>query len=184
VNDGWAKLVQRPLVPYAERNSEECQMKAQARNKFSHIPTRLGLILALVAVALGAMVVAVAWAQPGNPDPDPDPGTHSAPVTTSVSITYDEPIDAATVTSRTFAVHAMQTGLVGGIHSVEGNTIRVAPVSPFYPGELVQATATTHTPPASLASIPSRPPCGSSEPRRMSAAACTLTATTLAPATT
>jgi hypothetical protein len=115
------------------------------RNKFSHVPTRLGLILALVGVALGAMVATVAWAQPGNPDPAPDPGTHSAPATTGVSITYDESIDAETVTSHTFAVHGMQTGLVTGVHSVQDSTILVTPINPFHPGELVQATATTHT---------------------------------------
>ena len=119
-------------------------MKALA-NKFSCVPTRLGLILALVVAALGVMVATVAWAQPGSPDPDPDPGTHSAPVTTTVSISYDEPISAATVTSRTFAVHAMQTGLVTSSHSVQGSTIVVAPIHSFHPGELAQTTATTHT---------------------------------------
>jgi hypothetical protein len=120
-------------------------MKAQARHKFTHVPTRLGLTLALVVVGLGVMVTTVAWARPGNPDPDPDPGTHSAPAATTVSITYDEPISAATVTSRTFAVHGMQTGLVTGVHSAQNSTILVAPINPFHPGELVQATATTHT---------------------------------------
>jgi hypothetical protein len=120
-------------------------MKAQIRQKFTRVPTRLGLILALVGVALGVIVAAVAWAQPGNPDPDPDPGTHSAPAITSVSITYDESINAATVTSHTFAVHGMQAGLVTGVHSVQDSTILVTPIKPFHAGELVQATATTHT---------------------------------------
>jgi hypothetical protein len=120
-------------------------MKIQTRQKFTHIPTRLGLILALVGVALGVMVATAVWAQPGNPDPDPAPGTHSAPATTTISITYDEAIDAATVTSRTFAVHGMQAGLVTGVHSVQDSTILVTPINPFHAGELVQATATTHT---------------------------------------
>ena len=118
-------------------------MKAQA-TKLTY-STRLGLILALVVVALGVMVATVAWAQPGDPDLDPDPGTHSAPVTTTVSISYDEPISAATVTSRTFAVHGMQTGLVTSTHSVQDSTIVVTPIKRFHPGELVQATATTYT---------------------------------------
>jgi len=61
--------------------------------------------------------------------------------------TYDEPISATTVTSRTFAVHAMQTGLLTATHGVAnaGNTIVVTPTHIFHPGELVQTTATTDT---------------------------------------
>ena len=119
-------------------------MKTQEKSDLC-ILTRLGLIQALVVMALGVMVATIAWAQPGDPDPDPDPGTHSAPATTSVSITYDELIDAATVTSRTLAVHGMQTGLVTASHSVQDSTIIATPINPFHAGELVQATATTHT---------------------------------------
>lgn len=96
-------------------------------------------------MAPAVLAATVVWAQPGNPDPDPDPGTHTAPVTTTVSITYDEFIDAATVTSRTFAVHGMHSGLVTATHSVQDGSIIAAPINPFYAGELVQATATTHT---------------------------------------
>ncbi len=38
----------------------------------------------------------------------PPRNSHTAPPTTTVSITYDEPISAAKVTSRTFAVHGVQ----------------------------------------------------------------------------
>ena len=82
---------------------------------------------------------------PGNPVTDPVSNTHIAPPTTTVSITYDEDIDAATVSTRTFAVHAMQTGLLTQTYGVDGGTISLTPIRPFKPGELVQASATTGT---------------------------------------
>jgi uncharacterized repeat protein (TIGR01451 family) len=83
---------------------------------------------------------------PGNPILYPSPITHTAPLTTVVSITYDEPIDPTTVTSVTFAVHGMQSGLVTATHDViNGSTIIVTPTRPFHEGELVYAIATTRT---------------------------------------
>ncbi len=111
-------------------------------------PTRfLSIILALgLGLTLTiAVFELVGLAAPGNPIPDPPPNSHTAPLTTSVSITYDEPISPATVTSHTFAVHAMQSGLVTATHSVSGGTIVVTPTRPFHQGELVYAIATTHT---------------------------------------
>jgi len=105
------------------------------------IAASLGLVLAL------GMLVLVGLAQPGNPDPEPDPNTHTAPPTTTVSITYDEPINPSTVTSHTFAVYGMQSGLVTAVHGVisGGYTIVVTPTNAFFSGELVQASATTAT---------------------------------------
>jgi uncharacterized repeat protein (TIGR01451 family) len=71
--------------------------------------------------------------------------SHTAPLTTSVSITYDEAMSATTVTTKTFAVHAMQTGLLSQVYSVNGETIALTPASALKPGELVQASATTGT---------------------------------------
>jgi len=82
---------------------------------------------------------------PGNPVTDPVGNTHTAPPTTTVSITYDEDIDEATVSTRTFAVHAMQTGLLTQAYGVDGGTISLTPLRPFKPGELVQVSATTGT---------------------------------------
>ncbi|MCP4537983.1 MAG: DUF11 domain-containing protein [Chloroflexi bacterium] len=77
----------------------------------------------------------------------PPPNGHTSPPTGTVSITYDQPIDAFTVTSHTFAVHAMQTGLVTAWPWLAdlGRTIIVTPTRAFHAGELVQATATTAT---------------------------------------
>jgi hypothetical protein len=54
-------------------------------------------------------------------------------------------MDAATVSTQTFAVHAFQTGLLTATYDVQGGSIILTPTRPFFPGELVQTTATTHT---------------------------------------
>jgi hypothetical protein len=85
---------------------------------------------------------------PSNPILYPSPNTHTVPITTVISITYDEPIDPTTVTSVTFAVHGMQSGLVTATHGVanaDGRTIVLTPTHPFHQGELVYAIATTRT---------------------------------------
>jgi hypothetical protein len=82
---------------------------------------------------------------PGNPTLTPISNTHTAAATTTVAISYDEAIDAATVTTATFAVHAAQTGLLTQTYHVGGGTISLAPLQPFKAGELVQVSATTGT---------------------------------------
>ncbi len=99
----------------------------------------MGLILTAVPLII------IGRAAPGNPQLFPPRNSHTALPTTTISITYDEPLDASTVNSRTFAVHAMQTGLVTATHGVNGNAIVVTPTRAFHPGELVQTTATTNT---------------------------------------
>jgi uncharacterized repeat protein (TIGR01451 family) len=99
-----------------------------------------------LGLALGAgLLMLTGSAAPGNPVLDPPPNSHTAPLTTTVSIVYDELIDPATVTSRTFAVYGMQSGLVTTTHAVHGATIVVTPTRPFHQGELVYAVATTRT---------------------------------------
>ncbi|MGB0386777.1 MAG: FG-GAP-like repeat-containing protein [Ardenticatenaceae bacterium] len=75
----------------------------------------------------------------------PHPTGHTVSLTSAVSVTYDENIDSTTVNSQTFAVHAMQSGLLGEVYSVSGGEIKLTPNSPFKPGELVQVSATTGT---------------------------------------
>ncbi|MBN1657018.1 MAG: VCBS repeat-containing protein, partial [Anaerolineae bacterium] len=98
-----------------------------------------------LALALAFALSAAALAAPGNPAVSPAPNTHTAPLTTTVSIAYDEAIDPATVDQHTFAVHAMQSGLVQGSYGVQGGTVVLTPTRPFHQGELVYATATTGT---------------------------------------
>jgi uncharacterized repeat protein (TIGR01451 family) len=111
--------------------------------KIRQLLTTLALGLGLT-LAVG-LLVHTGWAAPGNPVLHPPRNSHNAPLTTTVSITYDELMDPATVNNRTFAVHGMQSGLVTGIHSVHGGTIIVTPTRPFHQGELVYAVATKST---------------------------------------
>ncbi|MEZ4730413.1 MAG: FG-GAP-like repeat-containing protein [Caldilineaceae bacterium] len=67
--------------------------------------------------------------------------SHAATVTTPVSITFDQPIAAATVNTRTFAIHATQSGQRLQSYSTDGATLTFTPNQPFKPGELVQVTA-------------------------------------------
>jgi hypothetical protein len=66
----------------------------------------------LVASESQAAPVARPVQSPSNPVIVPARNTHTSRPTTTVSITYDEDINAATVSTRTFAVHAMQGGLL------------------------------------------------------------------------
>lgn len=68
----------------------------------------------------------------------PPPNVHAVPLTSVVSITYDEPVSVATVSTGTFAVHAQVLG-------VNGSTISLTPTQVFKPGELTVASATTGT---------------------------------------
>jgi uncharacterized repeat protein (TIGR01451 family) len=83
----------------------------------------------------------------GSPSPIlfPPANSHTATVTSPVSIRYAYAIDPTTVTSRTFTVQGMQSGRIAGVYNVNDGLINLTPDAPFWPGELVQASATTHT---------------------------------------
>jgi len=103
----------------------------------------LGFLLSALLLVSGS------WAAPlldmGPPVISPDACAHTVPVTTSISVTYGESIDAGTVSTQTFAVHAMETGLLTTTYDVDGGTISLLPANHLKPGELVQTTATTGT---------------------------------------
>ena len=106
----------------------------------------LGLTLALgLLVSGGRAAPSTPLWGPINPVTNPVANTHTAPPTTTVSITYDEPISPTTVSTQTFAVHAMQTGMLTETYGVYSGTISLTPTQPFKPGELVQVSATTGT---------------------------------------
>ncbi len=73
----------------------------------------------------------------------PARNSHTAHVTNTVALTFREPLSATTVTSRTLAVHAMQSGLVtdAAVLVDAGHTIVVTPSRRFHPGEPVQVSA-------------------------------------------
>jgi uncharacterized repeat protein (TIGR01451 family) len=114
--------------------------KKPMKNKqlFMVLSLSLGLISTLA-------IVFNSLAAPGNPILKPAHNSHSVPLTTTVSITYDEPMDAATVTSRTFVIHAMHSGVLTETYGVSDGTITFTPSRAFHQGELVYVIATTGT---------------------------------------
>jgi len=102
--------------------------------------------MALFALMASLFLSQPAYAQgPVMQGINPISNTHTAPLTTTVRITYNQSISAATVSAQTFAVHAMQTGLLTETFSVNGGEIKLSPNSALKPGELVQVSATTAT---------------------------------------
>jgi hypothetical protein len=75
----------------------------------------------------------------------PLPNSPAALVASDVTATFDQPINPATASPTTFAIHSMQRGqLVGAAATVStvGSVVSLDPASDFFPGELVQATVT------------------------------------------
>ncbi|MCP4544031.1 MAG: hypothetical protein GY832_43515, partial [Chloroflexi bacterium] len=124
-------------------------MHPQTKHKQPYLsPAQRALLLVALAVALWIVMppAGAAAQEPDWQDHYPVTNTITASPMTTVSITYDQPMSATTVTSRTFAVHGMQSGLVTATHgTINGNTIIVTPARPFHQGELVYAIATTRT---------------------------------------
>ncbi|MCP4537502.1 MAG: DUF11 domain-containing protein [Chloroflexi bacterium] len=75
----------------------------------------------------------------------PSSNAHTVPVTASIVITYNQPVDPDTVHTQSIVVHTRGTGRFPGPYQTDGSTIRLAPPSPFKPGELVQVSVTTDT---------------------------------------
>lgn len=119
----------------------------------NRIPILAAVTMAMVALLclLGATNPSYAAMSPVSlfwPLPitvDPPPGGQGIAVTSTVFIDYGEPIDPGTVSTRTFSVHAMQTGLITRTYVVSGGRIELAPEQHFKPNEIVQVSATTGT---------------------------------------
>ncbi|RME59238.1 DUF11 domain-containing protein [Candidatus Parcubacteria bacterium] len=82
---------------------------------------------------------------PGNPVIHPARNAFTVPLTTTVFVEYDKALSSSTVSSRTFAVHGMETGLLSKVYHLWGGHIEVEPPHPFHAGELVYVSATTGT---------------------------------------
>ncbi|MEM7342950.1 MAG: FG-GAP-like repeat-containing protein [Chloroflexota bacterium] len=76
---------------------------------------------------------------------NPVSNTHAAPLTTTIIATYDQPMANSSISTQTFAVHAMQTGQLTQTFGVVGNQVIVTPTNSLKPGELLQVSATTGT---------------------------------------
>ncbi len=78
---------------------------------------------------------------------NPLANSHTAPVGTDITATYDQNIDGGMVNDQTFAVHAMFTGQIvdpphGNAISVVGDTITFNGDNDFKPGETAHVIAT------------------------------------------
>jgi len=78
---------------------------------------------------------------------DPISNALNVPITSNISITFDEPISLTSVTSRTFAVYGSQSPIFTGTYSLSdlSCTVTLDSVRAFFPGERVNATVTTAT---------------------------------------
>ncbi len=72
----------------------------------------------------------------------PPANSHVASPTVTVSIVFDEAIDPQTVSPQSFAVHAMQSGLLQKTFKVNGATVALMPRAFLHCGEGVQVSAT------------------------------------------
>lgn len=112
-------------------------------------PLKILLAASLIVFGLGTVPIWVGFAVipliPGNPLLDPPANSYAVPITTTVTISYDEDIDPATVSAETFAVFGMQTGIRLETFAVENGTIALTPNLPFMAGELINVSATTGT---------------------------------------
>jgi hypothetical protein len=119
--------------------------------KLMHIMRLLGALTGGVTLAfillilLGVAAAAAPQAPPVVVEVRPAPNVFTASRTSAVYVLYDQPISPTTVDYRSFAVHAMQTGWLSETLAVQGGKIVLTPTQAFFPGELVQASATTAT---------------------------------------
>ncbi len=134
-----------------QRLKQQSDFYAKYKGWFQIILAVLGGILLLLGLNgwLIQQVVAAPALKPllipDNPIIEPISNSHTVPLSSAVTITYDENINPASVSSRTFAIHAMQTGWLTGNYNINGGQISLTPGQPFKPGELVQVSATTGT---------------------------------------
>jgi uncharacterized repeat protein (TIGR01451 family) len=71
---------------------------------------------------------------------NPPANDNAAPITSTISIVYNQTMDPATVNGQTFVVHGAQSGLLGGTLGANGNTIIMTPTSPFKHGDEIFVT--------------------------------------------
>jgi hypothetical protein len=78
---------------------------------------------------------------------DPIPNALNVPITSNVSIAFNEPISLTSVISRTFAAYGSQSPIFTGTYSLSNlsRTVTLDPARNFFPGERVDATVTTAT---------------------------------------
>jgi hypothetical protein len=117
-------------------------------DRFRRVSPLLGAaLLAFVFLAFFLNIVAGSGrlANPVILEVSPAGGRHTAQITTSVVVTFDQPISPTSVNTGTFVVQDMQTGLLTQVYGVSGDQIFLDPNVSFWPGSLVEASVTTGT---------------------------------------
>ncbi|WP_020468671.1 beta strand repeat-containing protein [Zavarzinella formosa] len=78
---------------------------------------------------------------------NPSANSNTVPVGGNIQATFDQSLNATTVTGQTFVVQGMQSGQLrsvdGDVFGAVGSTVTVDPSFNFHAGELVQVTATS-----------------------------------------
>ena len=105
-------------------------------------------------------------------DVSPARNAVTASVTTTITARYDQPMAAASVVSRTFVVHGMQSGVITQMHGLaDTTTLQVTPNRSLHQGANSSMPSPRRERPISPARIRRRHPSGSSMPARSSPAA-------------
>ncbi len=86
----------------------------------------------------------------------PNNGADDVAGNAKISISYDEPIDPASVDNKTFLAYSVQRGLVSGTYNVNGTDISFIPDTHFRAGELIMTVATSGIQNTGGASVTSR----------------------------
>jgi hypothetical protein len=105
----------------------------------------IALALLTVATLLGLLTDRASAQLPPPVTFSPSPNSHTAPATTTLVVSFAWPIDPASVSTRTLAVHSHLQGHLTGVYTVAGAQVEIQPPRPYFPGELVELTVTTHT---------------------------------------
>ncbi|MCP4863384.1 MAG: Ig-like domain-containing protein, partial [Alteromonas sp.] len=108
-----------------------------------HLTKLLIPLLAVITTLLVWPTAPVSAQGPVLQATEPVSNSHTALLTTPVVATYTQAMAPASVTTQTFAVHAMSTGHLSQTLGVAGNRISLTPTNSLKPGELVQVSATT-----------------------------------------
>ena len=103
-----------------------------------HSPTGLRATVVLLGMLSGLLAQA-----PTVLSTSPVQNALNVPLGTTVSVTFDVDINAATVNAATFVVNGSQSGLISGNYGTVTTTATFTPGSPFKAGELVTVTLTT-----------------------------------------
>lgn len=109
--------------------------------------TVFGLAIGLFVTSLfwgawGKPVYAAPVAPPTITGAYPAVNAGSVPITATVQVSFDQAMDASTVTSRTLVVHGELTGRHVGSIGVISQTAILTTAMPFQPNELAQVSVT------------------------------------------